>query len=124
MVLVDRSLARIRRLRPSSAVPAELGLSRRILAKLLSTRTMHGDYAWYHKKFKHEDAILTYACGKKKASSHLVHYPKAQRRFASWPQRPSTPPANACKGQEYLQQLLNYPEDFAAFLELTSSKET
>ena len=106
----------------STAVPVELSLSRRILAKLLSTRTMHGDYAWYHKKFKHEDAILTCACGKEKVPSHLVYCLRVQRRFASWPQRPSAPPTNACEGQEYLQQLLNCPEDFAAFLELTSSK--
>jgi len=105
----------------STAAPAELGLSRRILAKLLSTRTMHGDYAWYHKKFRHEDATLTCACGKEKAPSHLVHCPRAHRRFASWPQRPSWPPTNAREGLEYLRQLLNCPEDFAAFIELTSS---
>src|SRR4051794_28771603 len=69
--------------------------------------TRHGDYAWYHKKFRHEDATLTCACGKEKAPSHLVHCPRARRRFASWPQRPSWPPTNAREGLKYLQQLLS-----------------
>ena len=59
---------------------------------------MHGDYAWYHKKFKHEDAILTYAYGKEKAPNYLIYYSKVQRYFTSWPQRFSTPPTNVREG--------------------------
>lgn len=106
----------------STTAPAELSLSRRALAKLLSTRTMHGDYAWYHKKFKHEDADLNCACGKEKSPSHIVHCPRARRRFASWPHRPAWPPTNSQEGLHYLKELLSSPEDFVSFIGLINPK--
>ena len=59
--------------------PQELNLSRRILAKFLAIRTMHGDFAWYHRKYKHDDAELLCSCGKDKSPDHLTHCPRMQR---------------------------------------------
>ena len=52
--------------------PAELDLPRASLARLLSIRSMHGDFAWYHQKFHHDDANLTCSCGLDKTPEHLA----------------------------------------------------
>ena len=98
--------------------PQELTLSRRVLAKLLAIRTMHGDFAWYHRKFKHDDAELLCSCGKDKSPDHLIHCPRMWRWFRQWPARPAWPPANTKEGIMYLQQLLSNPEDCADFIRL------
>ena len=103
--------------------PAELSLHRPILAKLLATRTKHGDYAWYHKKFKHEDASLTCACGRDKSPEHIVHCRRSRRLFLQWPLRPLCPPDNSRDGLKYLRELLDSPEDFADFVRLTSLRQ-
>ena len=96
----------------------ELTLSRRILAKLLAIRIMHGDFAWYHRKFRHDDAELLCSCGKDKSPDHLIRCPRIRRWFRQWPARPGWPPANIKEGIMYLQQLLSNPEDFADFTHL------
>lgn len=97
---------------------AVLTLSRRVLGKLLAIRTMHSDFAWYHRKFRHEDAVLLCSCGKDKSPDHLVHCPRMRRLFRQWPIQPPWPPTNTKEGIEYLQQLLSHPEDFSEFLRL------
>ena len=96
----------------------ELTLSRPVLAKLLAIRTMHGDFAWYHGIYKHDDAVLLCSCGKDKSSDRLVHYPRMRRWFLQWPARPAWLPTNIEEGIVYLHQLLSDPEDFADFLRL------
>ena len=51
----------------------ELDLPRSTLHRLLAIRTGHGDFDWYHTKFKHDDVVLNCSCGKKKTLDHLVH---------------------------------------------------
>ena len=65
----------------------ERTLSRPVLTKLLSIRTIHGDFAWYHRKYKHDDAVLLCSCGEEKSPDHLVHCPRMRRRFFQWPAR-------------------------------------
>ena len=46
--------------------PVELVLSRAILARLISIRSMNGRFACYHRKFHHNDASLACSCGLKR----------------------------------------------------------
>jgi hypothetical protein len=61
--------------------PEELGLPRPVLARLLAIRSKHGDFAWYHTKFKHDDANIECSCGRLKTPEHLVHCRKAVALF-------------------------------------------
>lgn len=98
----------------------ELNLSRRVLAKLLAIRTRHGDFAWYHREYKHDDAELLCSCGKDKSPDHLVHCSRMRRWFSQWPARPAWPPTDTKEGILCLEQLLSKPEDFADFLRLAN----
>ena len=53
----------------------ELTLSRHVLVKLLAISTMHGDFAWYHRKYKHDDAVHLCSCEKDKSRTiwYTVH---------------------------------------------------
>jgi ribonuclease HI len=57
---------------PVAGVPKELKLPRAHLARLLAERSGHGDFAEYHQRFHHEDAILNCVCGARKAPGHLL----------------------------------------------------
>lgn len=57
----------------------ELTLPRRQLHWLLAARTGHGDFADYHRRFNHEDAILQCSCGKDKTPAHPLFCRKANR---------------------------------------------
>ena len=96
----------------------ELTFSRSVLAKLLAIRMMHGEFAWYHRKYKHDDAVLLCSCRKDKSPDHLVHYPRMRRWFLQWPARHTWPSTNTEEGIVYLQQLLSDSKDFADFLRL------
>lgn len=85
--------------------PKELSLSRPSLAKIIAMRTRHGHFAWYHRKFKHEDAVLHCRCGALLAPGHVVYCPHTTRRFCYWPQRPARPPRSAEEGIKYLRTL-------------------
>lgn len=62
--------------------PPELQtLSQPQLHRLLALRTRHGDFAWYHRKLRHDDAELDCSCGDAKTPKHLVHCRKALTRF-------------------------------------------
>jgi ribonuclease HI len=97
----------------------ELDLPRSTLHRLLAIRTGHGDFDWYHKKFKHDDAVLNCSCGKKKTPDHLVHCRKTFRFLWNWPFKPKRPPRNQSEGWDYLRLLQGSPRDFEKFLQLT-----
>ena len=52
--------------------PPELSLPRRILHGLLAARSGHGDFAAYHRRFKHEDSILNCICGQETSPTHFI----------------------------------------------------
>jgi hypothetical protein len=85
-----------------------------------SLRSKHGDFAWYHKKFKHDDALLQCSCGRTKTPEHIVHCRKMAASFNKWPLRPTSPPSTPKEGLEYLALLLSQPRDFEALLRLTN----
>jgi ribonuclease HI len=99
--------------------PKELDLPRATLAKLLSIRSMHGDFAWYHQKFHHSDANLTCSCGRDKTPEHLALCRKTQGAFSRWPLRPPIPPSSRADGIAYTAVLIRDPEAFEAFTQLT-----
>ena len=97
----------------------ELDLPRAILARLLAIRSMHGDFAWYHRKFSHNDATLTCSCGRDKTPEHLALCRKTLGAFGRWPLRPSIPPSSRSDGLAYTAVLIRDPEAFEAFTQLT-----
>jgi ribonuclease HI len=105
----------------TTATPPELELPRPTLALMLAIRSKHGDFAWYHKKFSHDDAKLECSCGRAKTPEHIVFCRKttAAAIFRKWPQRPMAPPSTTKEGINYLDDLLSQPRDFEAFLEIT-----
>ena len=54
-----------------------------VLGRLVAARTGHGDFAGYHERFKHEDALMACSCGAPKAPAHFIHCPKATRRWSA-----------------------------------------
>jgi len=95
----------------------ELQLSRALLHRLLALRTTHGDFHWYHTKFRHADANLKCSCGMRKAPLHLVLCRKSRRRFRHWPERPQIPPTTQDEAVDYLRGL--DPKEFAELLRVT-----
>jgi ribonuclease HI len=99
--------------------PRELDLPRATLARLLSIRSMHGGFAWYHQKFHHDDANLTCSCGRDKTPEHLVLCRKTLAAFNRWPLRPPLPPSSRADGLAYAAVLTREPDAFEAFIQLT-----
>lgn len=99
----------------------ELSLPRRLLHRYLALRTTHGDFAWYHKKFRHEDAKLNCSCGHAKTADHLVRCPKVHRSFAKWPPyiRPPVPPTTREEAHKTIAALLASPSHFSDYLKTT-----
>ncbi|KAI0995394.1 hypothetical protein K3495_g12785 [Podosphaera aphanis] len=55
----------------NSQLPPEISLlPRRSLGRLLAARSGHGDFAEYHRRFKHTDADLYCSCGQEKSPEH------------------------------------------------------
>lgn len=104
--------------------PIELHLARPVLQRYLAVRLAHGDFAWYHKKYQHEDARLHCSCGAAKAPDHLVHCPKIlEIPFAKWPwpsARRKIRPRDRVERKRYLRDLMEHPLAFAKWLEVTS----
>ena len=94
----------------------ELDLPQSMLHHLLALRTLHGDFSWYHRKFSHTDATLTYSCGQPKMPEHIALCCKTRTTFCFWPQKPLTPPTNQGEGIDYLKCLMVKPANFARFL--------
>lgn len=53
--------------------PKELTLPRSIIAHIYAARTGHGDFAEYHERFHHENALTTCSCGALKSPTHILH---------------------------------------------------
>jgi hypothetical protein len=51
--------------------PPELRLRRFTLGKLYASRSGHGDFAAYHKRFAHTDAQTSCQCGREKTPEHF-----------------------------------------------------
>ena len=69
--------------------PPELHLPRPALGRLLAARSGHGDFAEYHERFKHEDALLTCSCGHRKEPSHFYFCREGRKAAAHpWGQQP------------------------------------
>lgn len=52
--------------------PPELALPRRLLHRLIAARTGHGDFAPYHRRFKHANANMYCACGLETSPTHFI----------------------------------------------------
>lgn len=66
--------------------PPELSPSRNLLHHLLTVRSENGDYAAFHRRFKHEDASLNCVCGQETIPTHFIrcrrnagHFPKLRK---------------------------------------------
>ena len=69
--------------------PPELQLPRATLGRLLAARSGHGDFAEYHERFKHDDALLTCSCGRRKEPSHFYFCREGRKAEAHpWGQQP------------------------------------
>ncbi|CCU77126.1 reverse transcriptase [Blumeria hordei DH14] len=55
-------------------LPKELLLGRKALGQIIGARTGHGDFAAYHKRFKHEEARLNCLCGSQKTPTHFLFF--------------------------------------------------
>ncbi|CCF35795.1 reverse transcriptase [Colletotrichum higginsianum] len=51
--------------------PPELRLPRHLLGRLYAARSHHGDFAAYHERFAHQDALLHCSCGRRKTPVHF-----------------------------------------------------
>ena len=100
--------------------PEELHvLSRPELHRYLAIRTGHGDFAWYHVKFKHDDAQLDCSCGRPKDPLHLARCTKLRERYLLWPEpRPKRRP-NGRQASKYLHKMMAKPTLFRDFLQAT-----
>ena len=107
--------------------PEELGLPRPMLQKYLAIRTGHGDFAWYHRKFKHDDAELDCsACRRAKTPEHIVFCRKTtgRRTFDEWPwpgDRERRYPDTPTEKHRYLADLIETPTAFKDFLGATGT---
>ena len=99
--------------------PKELDLPRDVLARMLSIRTRHGDFAWSHRKYNHKDTNLTCSCQQDKTPEHLVLCRKTQGTFSRWPLRPPIPPSSQADSLAYTATLVRDSEAFEAFVRLT-----
>ena len=94
-------------------------LSRPELHRYLAIRTGHGDFAWYHVKFKHDDAQLDCSCGRPKDPLHLARCTKLRERYLLWPEpRPKRRP-NGRQASKYLHKMMAKPTLFRNFLQAT-----
>ena len=99
--------------------PEELSLPRPILHRYLAIRHGHGDFAWYHEKFKHADAKLDCSCGRRKAPEHLVYCRRTRATFENWPRKRKIVPRSERERINYLRILMSSPKDFQRYLEVT-----
>lgn len=61
--------------------PEELRLPHAILLCFLALRSSNGDFAWYHRRFNHEDADTKCSCGIDKTPNNIVHCRKTTSLF-------------------------------------------
>ncbi len=94
--------------------PPELHLPRPTLHNLLSMRTGHGDFDWYHREFK-TGATSRCSCGRVKSPTHIVYCRKTNQLRNKWPKLKPEPKTR----KEYWAQLISSPEAFASFTKTT-----
>ncbi len=58
----------------------ELCLQRPALARIIASRTGHGDFAAYHSRFNHENAVNHCSCGRTKSPLHFYFCKKSNLR--------------------------------------------
>jgi hypothetical protein len=95
----------------ASGCPPELELTRETLHRLLAARSGHRDFAEYHERFEHEDAVLECSCGKRKAPEHLLLCDEVRTR-----DRPRL--VGSCR-DKIRTLLAGLPKKFANFVEKT-----
>ena len=84
-------------------------------------RNGHGDFEWYHRKFKHDDANTACSCGAKKEPFHFVKCQKTLALYSHWPwpnemrQRPPYPPNTGAEWRSYMRDPMDSPKAFVAF---------
>ncbi|KJZ70081.1 hypothetical protein HIM_10542 [Hirsutella minnesotensis 3608] len=62
------------KLKTTTKCPKELvGVPRERLHHLLAARSKHGDFAQYHERFNHPDALLVCSCVRRKAPDHIFY---------------------------------------------------
>ncbi|KAI1005176.1 hypothetical protein K3495_g3041 [Podosphaera aphanis] len=93
--------------------PPELALPRRLLHELLATRSGHGDFAAYHRRFNYEDANLICDCGTETSPTHFIHC----RKYAIQMRKLR----KGARMEEFIKQLLGPKclEKFIEFARLT-----
>lgn len=102
----------------------ELALPRPYLHRFLATRTGHGDFKWYHEKFRH-NANLSCSCGYDKTPRHIVHCRRNRALFDVWPwpwnekDRPKRPLVTSRQREEYLRAIMNQPQQWKQWVEAT-----
>lgn len=67
--------------------PRELTLPRSLVAHIYAARSGHGDYAAYHERFHHEDALTSCSCGAPKSPHHIFHCTKPRIKIPSHPRK-------------------------------------
>lgn len=104
--------------------PPELNLPRWILARLLASRTGHGDFSEYHEARHHQpdQYINTCSCGKRKTPEHFFLCPLVERNRAAWPLPDKPRPAT--KDEFFTAMLFQYPTHFAEFITQTEFFKT
>ena len=66
-------------------------LDRRTLGLLLAARSGHGDFADYHRRFQHLEALLTCSCGREKSPDHFFfcRLERSRARLQGGPRHPN-----------------------------------
>lgn len=101
--------------------PAEVKLLRRHqLHRYNAVRHGHGDFAWYHRRWRHEDANLHCRCSARKTPTHIFLCTYALSRFDNWPwpwdeeEVPRNKPATRQEKDRYMWQVMTDPGAFAS----------
>lgn len=65
--------------------PKELSLPRSLSAHIYAARSGHGDFAAYHERFNHKEALTTCSCGALKAPRHALYCTIPEERLPKVP---------------------------------------
>lgn len=74
--------------------PGELKLPRSLVAHIYAARSGHGDFANYHERFHHWNALNTCSCGSPKSSNHMILCNKPKVKLPSVPKNIAEPAKN------------------------------
>ena len=68
--------------------PPELRLPRHLLGRLYAARSHHGDFAAYHERLGHHDALLNCSCGRPKTPVHFYFCKRGRKATPRHLRRP------------------------------------